>query len=45
VGFVRDRVVTVPTGLTAFGRNYTDVVDTIREFMRRGVIIKTVITG
>jgi DNA invertase Pin-like site-specific DNA recombinase len=25
------------------GRNYTDVVDTIREFMRRGVIIKTVI--
>jgi len=27
------------------GRNYTDVVDTIREFMRRGVIIKTVIIG
>jgi putative DNA-invertase from lambdoid prophage Rac len=27
------------------GRNYTDVVDTIREFMRRGVIIKTVING
>jgi putative DNA-invertase from lambdoid prophage Rac len=27
------------------GRNYTDVVDTIREFMRRGVIIKTVISG
>ena len=27
------------------GRNYTDVVDTIREFMRRGVVIKTVING
>jgi putative DNA-invertase from lambdoid prophage Rac len=27
------------------GRNYTDVVDTVREFMRRGVIIKTVING
>jgi putative DNA-invertase from lambdoid prophage Rac len=27
------------------GRNYTDVVETIREFMRRGVIIKTVING
>jgi putative DNA-invertase from lambdoid prophage Rac len=27
------------------GRNYTDVVDTIREFMRRGVIVKTVING
>jgi DNA invertase Pin-like site-specific DNA recombinase len=27
------------------GRNYADVTDTIREFMRRGVIIKTVING
>ena len=27
------------------GRNYVDVTDTIREFMRRGVIIKTVING
>ncbi|NRP32037.1 MULTISPECIES: recombinase family protein [unclassified Aliiroseovarius] len=27
------------------GRNYQDVTDTIREFMRRGVIIKTVING
>jgi DNA invertase Pin-like site-specific DNA recombinase len=27
------------------GRNYTDVVDTIRGFIRRGVIIKTVING
>ncbi|MDA9391454.1 recombinase [Bradyrhizobium sp. CCBAU 45394] len=25
------------------GRNYIDVVDTIREFMRRGVVIRTVI--
>lgn len=27
------------------GRNYQDVTDIIREFMRRGVIIKTVING
>jgi DNA invertase Pin-like site-specific DNA recombinase len=27
------------------GRNYTDVVDVIREFMRRGVVIRTVING
>lgn len=27
------------------GRNYMDVVDTIREFMRRGVVIRTVING
>ncbi|PKR88125.1 recombinase [Pleomorphomonas diazotrophica] len=27
------------------GRNYEDVTDTMREFMRRGVIIKTVING
>ena len=27
------------------GRNYADVSDAIREFMRRGVIIKTVING
>lgn len=27
------------------GRNYQDVCDTIREFMRRGVIIRTVING
>jgi putative DNA-invertase from lambdoid prophage Rac len=27
------------------GRNYQDVCDTIREFMRRGVVIKTVING
>ncbi len=27
------------------GRNYGDVVDAIREFMRRGVVIRTVING
>ena len=27
------------------GRNYEDVCDTVREFMRRGVVIKTVING
>ncbi len=27
------------------GRNYQDVTDTIREFMRKGVVIRTVING
>lgn len=27
------------------GRNYADVTETIREFMRRGVVVKTVING
>jgi putative DNA-invertase from lambdoid prophage Rac len=27
------------------GRNYQDICDTIREFMRRGVLIRTVING
>jgi putative DNA-invertase from lambdoid prophage Rac len=27
------------------GRNYSDVCDAIREFMRRGVVVKTVING
>jgi DNA invertase Pin-like site-specific DNA recombinase len=27
------------------GRNYQDVTDTIREFMRRGVVVRTVING
>ena len=27
------------------GRNYSDVCDTIREFMRRGIIVRTVING
>jgi DNA invertase Pin-like site-specific DNA recombinase len=31
--------------LDRLGRNYSDVTDTVREFMRRGVIIRTVING
>ncbi len=27
------------------GRNYSDVTETIREFMRRGIIVRTVING
>jgi putative DNA-invertase from lambdoid prophage Rac len=27
------------------GRNYEDVCDTIREFMRKGVVVRTVING
>ena len=27
------------------GRNYEDICETIREFMRRGVVIRTVING
>ena len=27
------------------GRNYADVCDTIREFMRRGAVVRTVING
>src|SRR3954453_10758072 len=27
------------------GRNYQDICDTIREFMRRGVVVRTVING
>jgi putative DNA-invertase from lambdoid prophage Rac len=29
----------------SLGRNYEDVCDTIREFMRRGVVIRTVINN
>ena len=31
--------------LDRLGRNYQDVTDTIRQFMREGVIVKTVING
>lgn len=31
--------------LDRLGRNYADVTDNVREFMRRGVIIRTVING
>jgi DNA invertase Pin-like site-specific DNA recombinase len=31
--------------LDRLGRNYADVTDTIREFIRRGVIVRTIING
>ena len=31
--------------LDRLGRNYQDVTDTVREFIRKGVVIKTVING
>jgi len=40
---LRDGDVLVVRWIDRLGRNYADVCDTIREFMRRGVIIKTVI--
>jgi DNA invertase Pin-like site-specific DNA recombinase len=40
---LRDGDVLVVRWVDRLGRNYADVCDTIREFMRRGVIIKTVI--
>ena len=40
---LRDGDVLVVRWVDRLGRNYADVCDTIREFMRRGVIVKTVI--
>ncbi|EDQ06533.1 Transposon Tn3 resolvase [Sulfitobacter indolifex] len=40
---LREGDVLVVRWVDRLGRNYQDVTDTIREFMRRGVIIKTVI--
>src|SRR2546423_15480934 len=31
--------------IARLGRNYQDICDAIREFMRRGVVIRTVING
>ena len=42
---LREGDVLVVRWVDRLGRNYRDVTDTIREFMRRGVIIKTVING
>jgi putative DNA-invertase from lambdoid prophage Rac len=42
---VRAGDVLVVRWVDRLGRNYDDVVETIREFMRRGVVIKTVING
>ncbi len=40
---LREGDVLVVRWVDRLGRNYQDVTDTIREFMRRGIIIKTVI--
>jgi len=40
---LRARDTLVVRWVDRLGRNYADVCDTIREFMRRGVVIKTVI--
>ena len=42
---LREGDVLVVRWLDRLGRNYQDVTDTIREFMRRGVIIRTVINN
>jgi putative DNA-invertase from lambdoid prophage Rac len=42
---LRKNDVLVVRWVDRLGRNYEDVTDTIREFMRRGVIIKTVINS
>jgi len=42
---LRDGDTLVVRWLDRLGRNYRDVTDTIREFMRRGIIIKTVINS
>ena len=42
---LRSGDVLVVRWLDRLGRNYVDVTDTIRELMRRGVVIKTIING
>jgi putative DNA-invertase from lambdoid prophage Rac len=42
---LRDGDTLVVRWLDRLGRNYGDVTDTIREFIRRGVIVRTVING
>lgn len=42
---LREGDVLVVRWVDRLGRNYQDVCDTIREFMRRGVVIRTVING
>ncbi|MCW2276270.1 helix-turn-helix domain-containing protein [Rhodoblastus acidophilus] len=42
---LRDSDVLVVRWVDRLGRNYADVCDTIREFMRRGVIVRTVINN
>jgi putative DNA-invertase from lambdoid prophage Rac len=42
---LREGDVLVVRWLDRLGRNYRDVTDAIREFMRRGVVVRTVING
>lgn len=42
---LREGDVLVVRWVDRLGRNYQDVTDTIRDFMRRGVVIRTVING
>jgi DNA invertase Pin-like site-specific DNA recombinase len=42
---LRDGDTLIVRWVDRLGRNYADVTDAIRQFMRRGVIIKTVING
>jgi putative DNA-invertase from lambdoid prophage Rac len=42
---LRDGDVLATRWIDRLGRNYADVCDAIREFMRRGVVIKTIING
>lgn len=42
---LRDGDTLVVRWIDRLGRNYKDVTDTLREFLRRGVTIKTVISG
>jgi putative DNA-invertase from lambdoid prophage Rac len=42
---LRDGDTLVVRWLDRLGRNYTDVTDTVRELMRRGVIVRTVINS
>jgi putative DNA-invertase from lambdoid prophage Rac len=42
---LREGDILVVRWVDRLGRNYSDVTDTIREFIRRGVIVRTVING
>jgi putative DNA-invertase from lambdoid prophage Rac len=42
---LRDGDTLVVRWVDRLGRNYQDICDTIREFMRRGIVIRTVING
>jgi putative DNA-invertase from lambdoid prophage Rac len=44
-GILRSGDTLVVRWVDRLGRNYSDVCDAIREFVRRGVVIRTVING